>query len=115
MRSLGPFQDLHDPPALELRERAGLLNTDTVADVEGVLLVVDVQARGAGHGLAVPRVRLAGDHRDDGGLVHATRCHLALADLAGVGPLFGGFGCHHFFSWASASAASISRARNSVS
>ena len=45
--------DFDEPPALELRQRAGLLHADAVADVEVVGLVVDVELLGALHRLVV--------------------------------------------------------------
>src|SRR6476620_8065101 len=78
MRSLRPFQHFDEAPALELRERTGLLDADPVADVEIVGLVVDVQARGALHRLLVPGVGIAHRDGDDRGLVHAGRGHEAL-------------------------------------
>src|SRR5690606_23997687 len=111
-----PLQDLHEAPALQLRQRAGLLDPDAVADLGLVRLVVDVELLRPHHGLLVERVRLAGGHRDDRRLVHAGGGDDALPHLAGVGPSGGGLVGHQAFSlWvSSASAAAISRARSSV-
>src|SRR5262245_12078186 len=113
---LRPLQDLHQPPALLLGQRAGLDDADPVADAQLVVLVVGVEAARADHRLLVERVRLAGRDGDDGGLVHGRRRHDALADLAGRALAARGVVCgHQAFSFSIASAAAISRARSSVS
>src|SRR3954469_871337 len=76
-----PFQHLHEAPALELRQRAGLLDPHAVADLAVVGLVVGVELLGPHHRLLVERMGLAGGHGDDGGLVHAGAGDDALADL----------------------------------
>src|SRR5690606_39616186 len=111
---LRPLQDLDQPPALLLRQGAGLDDADAIAGAQLVVLVVRVEPARADHRHLVERVRLAGGHDDDGGLVHRCRGDDALADLA-CRPLGGGGLCHHAFSSMSASAAAISRARSSVS
>src|SRR5260221_10354994 len=45
--SLGPLQNLGDPPALELGERPGLGQAHPIADPEVVVLVMRVEALGA--------------------------------------------------------------------
>src|SRR2546430_638142 len=85
LRSLGPLQDLDDPPALLLRLRTGLLDADAVADVEVVALVVHEELGRALHRLAVQRVRLPLDHGHDGRAFHLVGRDQALAHLARIG------------------------------
>src|SRR3954454_20333592 len=56
------LDDFGEPPALQLRERAGLDDPDRVADAGRVLLVVRVEADGRPDDLLVLRVAL--DHVD---------------------------------------------------
>src|SRR4051812_33509775 len=59
--SAGPLEDFDEAPALQLRQRPGLLDANAVADVEVVLLVVDVQLLGALQRLPVQRMADAVD------------------------------------------------------
>src|SRR5205814_3922255 len=82
-QSLGPFEDLHDPPPLGGRQRSGLHQQHPVADA-ALLLVVRLQLAGTAHHLAVQRMlHLVLDRHDDG-LLHLVADHVALADLAAV-------------------------------
>src|SRR3954454_725481 len=56
------LDDLREPPALQLRERAGLDDPDRVADAGRVLLVVRMEADGGADDLLV--LRMALDHVD---------------------------------------------------
>src|SRR5258706_11406339 len=115
MASLRPFQNLHDAPPFELRERTGFHDADPVADLHVVVLVVRVDLGGALDGLGVLRMADALDHRDDRGVVHLVGHHQALADLPDMASLSGfAFGSLRSIGhrWASrASAAEISRSR----
>src|SRR5262249_25071167 len=101
-----PLDDFDEAPALLLRQRPGLHDAHPVADVEGVLLVVDVEPGRALDGLVVPGMALAVGDRHDGGLVHAVGHDHALAHLASVA--VGGLVGHQAPSSSRASAAAIS-------
>src|SRR5262249_49384294 len=81
-QSLGPFEDLHDPPPLGGGQRAGLHQQHPVADAARVLLVVRLQLAGSPHHLAVQRMLHLVLDRDDNGLVHLVADHQALTHLA---------------------------------
>src|SRR5690606_36239437 len=69
-KSVGALHHFHQPPALRLAQRAGLLDTDQVADVAGVLFVVGLVLLRRLHRLLVKRVILHTLHRYGDGLVH---------------------------------------------
>src|SRR6266545_3589197 len=79
---LGGLHDLHEAPALRLRERSRLDDADDVADVRAVLLVVRVELRAAADDLLVARVRLDRVDLDDDRLVHRAGDDDAAALLA---------------------------------
>src|SRR6478752_3961873 len=81
MSSPSPLEDLDQPPALELRQRSGLLHAHAVARVALVVLVVHVELGRAQHRLAVERVTDAIGDLHHGGLVHRGRRDDALAQL----------------------------------
>ena len=118
----GPLQDLDQAPALQLRQRPGLLDAHAVADLEVVRSRRGRTASWPLHRLAVQRMADAVDHRDHRGLVHRGGRDDALADLAagsGAASSVAAVVGHHVASPAlasrpSASAAAISRARSSV-
>src|SRR6266542_4316354 len=68
--SLRHLEDLGEPPALRLRERAGLDDADDVPGLGLVLLVMGVELRRAADHLLVLRVRLHGVDANDDRLVH---------------------------------------------
>src|SRR5947207_6788382 len=79
-QSLGPFEDLHDPPPLGGRQRTSLHQQHPVADA-ALLLVVRLQLAGTAHHLAVQRMLHLVLDRDDDGLLHLVADHVALTDL----------------------------------
>src|SRR5262245_19536215 len=72
---LGLRHDLAQAPALQLRQRPGLLDPDAVAHLRGVALVVGVEAAGPLDGPRVLRVLNAALDLDDDRLVHLVRDH----------------------------------------
>src|SRR2546426_12563122 len=68
--SPGPFEDFDDPPPLELRGGAGLLDAHPVALLEVVDLVVGVEPGRALEGLLVPAGGGAGGPPGDHRLLH---------------------------------------------
>src|ERR1700730_2825508 len=68
--SLGPLQDLGDPPALQLGERPCLGQVDAAPHLELVVLVMGVETLGALHRLGVARVADPLDDRYHRRLVH---------------------------------------------
>src|SRR5689334_23370480 len=79
---LGLLQDLHHAPALARRQRAGLHETDAVADATLVGLVVRLVVLRAADDLVVLGVLHAVLDGHDHGLVHLVADHQALQDLA---------------------------------
>src|SRR4051794_15500875 len=79
---LGLLEDLQHAPALRGRQRPGLHDQHPVAHAALVLLVVDLELRGAPQDLAVQRVLDPVLDRDHDGLVHLVADDQALADLA---------------------------------
>src|SRR5882724_2295438 len=107
--SPGPFENFDDPPPLQLRSRAGLLDAHAVTLAELVHFVVGVELRRALEGLLVPPVADPVDDGHDHRLLHLRGDDGALADLPPVGALSGvggglrgGGGVGHAFSPASA-------------
>src|SRR6266513_3992439 len=82
--SPGPFEDFDDPPPLQLRGRAGLLDAHPVALPEVVDLVVGVEQGRALEGLLVAPVADAIDDDHDHRLLHLGGDDRALADLSPV-------------------------------
>src|SRR3954469_22248136 len=62
---LGLLKDLHEPPALGGRQRAGLHEQNAVTDTGGVLLVVRLHLGGGAQDLGVPAVLLPVLELDD--------------------------------------------------
>src|SRR5699024_4713272 len=87
--SLGALEDLHQPPPLGRRGRAGLHDDDTVADAGGVLLVMGLEAARLGRDLAVAGVLDTVLDLDHDGLVHLVGDH-ETADGLAVRALGGG-------------------------
>src|SRR5436305_12235014 len=79
--SPGPFEYFDDPPPLQLRGRTGLGDSDPVALLEVVDLVVGVEPGRALEGLLVAPVPDAVDDRHHHRLVHLRGHHGALAHL----------------------------------
>src|SRR5262245_35591537 len=112
-----PFEHFDHSPALLLRQRPGLADPNAVALAGVVRLVVCVEALRALQRLAVATVLHAVDDCDDHRLVHLRRDHEPFPHLARVGTPLGALVNHQLSPSvpASASAASISRARSRVS
>src|SRR5437763_4606762 len=87
--STRPLENFDESPALGLRQRAGLLHADAVADVEVVLLVVDVELLRALERLAVQGMTHTVHNGHDRGLVHRGGQHRAFPHLARVRACFG--------------------------
>src|SRR5438105_14965922 len=87
--STRPLENFDEAPALGLRQRTGLLHADAVADVEVVLLVVDVELLRALERLAVQGMTHPVDNGHDRGLVHGRGQDRALPHLARVAACFG--------------------------
>src|SRR3972149_4391430 len=75
------LKDLGEAPALLFRDRGSLDETDGVADLGLVALIVRMELRRAAHDLLVSRVRLHDIDLDDDRLVRSTRDDGALAFL----------------------------------
>src|SRR6266480_2831397 len=116
--SPGPFEDFDDPPPLQLRGRAGLLDAHPVALPEVVDLVVVVEPGRALQRLLVAAVPDPLDDGDDHRLLHLAGDDDAVAHLPAVRPGRGGGGggglTHAFSPASAASAASISFSRSTV-
>src|SRR5580765_5504509 len=82
--SLGPLDEPDEAPALVLRDRAGLHETDGVAHVTLVLLVVHLEFRPAADVAAVDRMLHQALDGDDDRLLHAIAHHLADSRLSAV-------------------------------
>src|SRR5881396_286186 len=80
----GAVHELHESPALVLRQRPGLHEADHVTDLALVLLVVDFELlpppHVAAHGGVLHQALDGHDHR----LVHAIAHHLAGAELPAI-------------------------------